>query len=77
MALGARQHSDAGRRHARRVLRRDRLRGLPQERQHSAARRSLARGTRDRQPPARSALDLREGALPDGRDATRLGKRSE
>jgi hypothetical protein len=51
---------------------RDRLKGQPQERQHSAA----EGGTRDRLPPARGALS-REGASPDGRDAARLGERSE
>jgi len=41
--------------------RRDRLKGHPQERQHSAAN----GGTRDRVPPARRSLFLREGSLPE------------
>ena len=44
---------------------RDRLRGQPQERQHSAAR----RGTRDRLPPASGTLPCQR--LPDGCGARR------
>jgi hypothetical protein len=46
---------------------RDRLKGQPQERQHSAA----VGGTRDRLPPARGAVALREGSSPNGQDRLR------
>lgn len=53
--------------------RRDRLKGQPQECQHSAA----AGGTRDRLPPARRSLSLREGSSPKGWDpASRSGPAS-
>ena len=59
---------------------RDRLKGQPQERQHSAA----AGGTQDRLPPARGSLFLREGSSPEGprpgipaSGSAGLGERSE
>jgi hypothetical protein len=52
---------------------RERLKGQPQEGQHSAA---AFGGTRDRLPPARGAEYLREGSSPKGQDCLcRLGAR--
>jgi hypothetical protein len=51
---------------------RDRLKGLPQEREHSDA----AGGTRDRPPPARGTL-LREGLKPEGARPVSVARRAK
>jgi hypothetical protein len=53
--------------------RRDRLKGHPQEREHSDA----AGGTRDRVPPARRSLSLARGIVTRRAETNRLGERSE
>jgi hypothetical protein len=52
---------------------RERLRGQPQERQHSAT----AGGTRDRPAPARVPYGLRAGSSPDGRDPVSRSRGSQ